>query len=85
MQRVVFVLALLLVAHLYASVVVVIEMPDNDAKPVFIRDVVDGDTVDMSGGRRVRLVGYDAYELSEPLGGGGLGKSSEASASARLT
>ena len=67
MRRVVFVLALLLVAHLYASVVIV-EVPDNDAKPVFIRDAVDGDTVDVSGGRRVRLVGYDAYELSEPLG-----------------
>jgi hypothetical protein len=67
MRRVVFVLALLLVAHLYASVVVVIEMPDNDARPVFIRDVVDGDTVELAD-RRVRLVGYDAYELSEPLG-----------------
>jgi endonuclease YncB( thermonuclease family) len=63
MRRVVFVLALLLVAHLYASVVVVIEMPDDDARPVFIRDVVDGDTVELADGRRVRLVGYDAYEL----------------------
>jgi hypothetical protein len=68
MRRVVFVLALLLVAHLYASVVVVIEMPDDDARPVLITGVVDGDTVDVSGGRRVRLVGYDAYGLSEPLG-----------------
>ena len=68
MRRVVFMLALLLVTHLYASVVVVIEMPDDDARPVFIRDVVDGDTVELADGRRVRLVGYDAYELSEPLG-----------------
>jgi len=68
MRRVVFVLALLLAAHLYASVVVVIEMPDGDAKPVFIRDVVDGDMVELADGRRVRLVGYDAFELSEPLG-----------------
>jgi len=29
---------------------------------------VDGDTVELADGRRVRLVGYDAYELSEPLG-----------------
>jgi hypothetical protein len=68
MRRVVFVLALLLVAHLYASAVVIIEMPDDDARPVFVVNVVDGDTVELSGGRRVRLVGYDAYELSEPLG-----------------
>jgi hypothetical protein len=60
-------LALLLVAHLYASIVVVIEMPDDDARPVFIRDVVDCDTVELAD-RRVRLVGYDAFELSEPLG-----------------
>jgi endonuclease YncB( thermonuclease family) len=68
MRRVVFVLALLLAAHLYASVAVVIEMPDNDARPVFVANVVDGDTVELSDGRRVRPVGYDAYELSEPLG-----------------
>jgi len=68
MRRVVFVLALLLVAHLYASVVVVIEVSDDDARLVFIRDVVDGDTVELADGQRVRLVGYDAYELSEPLG-----------------
>jgi hypothetical protein len=67
MQRVVFVLALLLVAHLYASVVIV-EVPDDDARPVFVANVVDGDTVELADGRRVRLVGYDAYELSEPLG-----------------
>ncbi len=67
MRRVVFVLAPLLVAHLYASVVIV-EVPDDDTKPVVIRNVVDGDTVELSDGRRVRLVGYDAYELSEPLG-----------------
>jgi hypothetical protein len=68
MRRVVFVLTLLLVAHLYASVVVVIEMPDDDASPVFVAGVVDGDTLELADGRRVRLVGYDAYELSEPLG-----------------
>jgi hypothetical protein len=59
---------ILLAAFLYASVVVVIEVPDGDARPVLITGVVDGDTVDVSGGRRVRLVGYDTYELSEPLG-----------------
>jgi hypothetical protein len=58
---------ILLAAFLYASVVIV-EVPDDDARPVLITGVVDGDTVDVSGGRRVRLVGYDAYELSEPLG-----------------
>jgi hypothetical protein len=67
MWRVAFVLTLLLAAHLYA-LVVIIEMPDDDAAPVFIRDVVDGDTVALADGRRVRLVGYDAYELTEPLG-----------------
>ncbi len=56
-----------MVTHLYASVVIV-EVPDDDARPVFVVNVVDGDTVELSDGRRVRLVGYDAYELSEPLG-----------------
>ncbi len=67
MRRVVFVLALLLTTFLYASVVI-IEVLDDDARPVFITRVVDGDTVELADGRRVRLVGYDAYELSEPLG-----------------
>ncbi len=62
------VLMISLAAFLYASVVVVIEVPDGDAEPVFVVNVVDGDTVELSDGRRVRLVGYDAYELSEPLG-----------------
>jgi hypothetical protein len=57
-------LAILLTAFLYASVVIV-EVPDDDATPVFIRYVIDGDTVELVDGRRVRLVGYDAYELSE--------------------
>jgi hypothetical protein len=61
------VLMVLLAAFLYASVVIV-EVPDGDAAPAVIRSVVDGDTVELSDGRRVRLVGYDAYELSEPLG-----------------
>jgi endonuclease YncB( thermonuclease family) len=47
---------------------VIVEVPDDDAKPAVIRNVIDGDTVELSGGIRVRLVGYDAYELSEPLG-----------------
>ncbi len=68
MRRLVFMIALLLAAHLYASVVVVVEVPDDDAEPVHITRVVDGDTVELANGRRVRLVGYDAYELSEPLG-----------------
>jgi hypothetical protein len=67
MQPASFVSMLLLAAPLYASVVIV-EVPDDDAKPVFIRDMVDGDTVEPADGQRVRLVGYDAYELSEPLG-----------------
>ncbi len=58
----------ILSALLYASVVVIVEVPDGDAEPVVIRDVLDGDTVRLVDGRRVRLVGYDAYELSEPLG-----------------
>ena len=61
------VLTILLAASLYASVVIV-EVPDDDAVPVYVANVVDGDTVELSDGRRVRLVGYDAYELSEPLG-----------------
>jgi hypothetical protein len=61
------VLMISLAAFLYASVVVVIEVPDDDARLVFVVNVVDGDTVDLAD-RRVRLVGYDAYELSEPLG-----------------
>jgi hypothetical protein len=60
-------LMILLATFLYASVVIV-EVSDDDAKPVFVANVVDGDTVELSDGRRVRLVGYDAYELSEPLG-----------------
>jgi len=62
------ILAVLLAASLYAASVIVVEVPDDDAKPVVIRNVIDGDTVELSDGRRVRLVGYDAYELSEPLG-----------------
>ena len=61
------VLTILLAAHLHASVVIV-EVPDDDAVPVHVVNVVDGDTVELSDGRRLRLVGYDAYELSEPLG-----------------
>jgi hypothetical protein len=61
-------LAILLAAFLYASAVVIVEVSDVDARPVFVASVVDGDTVELAGGRRVRLVGYDAYELSEPLG-----------------
>ncbi len=61
------VLMILLAALLYASVAIV-EVPDDDAESVFIADAVDGDTVKLSDGRRVRLVGYDAYELSEQLG-----------------
>jgi hypothetical protein len=67
MRHVAFVLALLSAALLYASVIIV-EVPDDDATPVAIRNVIDGDTVELADGRRVRLVGYDAYELSEPLG-----------------
>ena len=66
-MRQVLTLILLLTAFLYASVVIV-ELADGDARPVFVANVVDGDTVEVSDGRRVRLVGYDAYELSEPLG-----------------
>lgn len=62
------VLVTLLVAFLHASAVVIIEVPDDDAKPAVIRNVIDGDTMELLDGRRVRLVGYDAYELSEPLG-----------------
>jgi hypothetical protein len=62
------VLMTLLVAFLHASAVVIIEVPDDDAKPAVIRNVIDGDTVELLDGRRVRLIGYDAYELSEPLG-----------------
>ena len=61
------VLMALLVVFLHASVVVVVEVPDDDAKPAVIKNVIDGDTVELLD-RRVRLVGYDAYELSEPLG-----------------
>jgi hypothetical protein len=64
----VFVLLILSAALLYASVVAIVEVPDDDAKLVYVANVVDGDTVELADGRRVRLVGYDAYELSEPLG-----------------
>jgi len=57
----------LLTAFLYASVVIV-EPADSNARPVFVANVVDGDTVELADGRRVRLVGYNAYELSEPPG-----------------
>ncbi len=57
----------MLAALLHAAVVIV-EVPDDDAVPVVIADVVDGDTVKLKDGRRIRMVGYDAYELSEPLG-----------------
>jgi len=62
------ILAVLLAASLYAASVIVVEVPDDDARPVFVANVVDGDTVELAD-RRVRLVGYDTYELSEqPLG-----------------
>ncbi len=59
---------LTILSALLAASVVIVEVPDGDAEPAVIRNVVDGDTVELADGRRVRLVGYDAYELSEPLG-----------------
>jgi endonuclease YncB( thermonuclease family) len=44
------------------------EVPDTDSALVQLWYVVDGDTVRLSNGTYVRLVGYDAYELSEPMG-----------------
>jgi hypothetical protein len=61
-------LAVLLSASLHAASVIIVEVPDDDAIPVTIKNVVDGDTVELRDGRRVRLVGYDAYELTESLG-----------------
>jgi endonuclease YncB( thermonuclease family) len=46
-MRQVLTLILLLTAFLYASVVIV-EMPDDNARPVFVANVVDGDTVEVS-------------------------------------
>ena len=43
-------------------------MPGSDSAPVPLWYVVDGDTVRLSNGTYVRLVGYDAYELSELMG-----------------
>jgi hypothetical protein len=57
----------LLVAFLHASVVVIIEVSDDDAEPIHITRVADGDTVELAD-RRIRLVGFDTYEMSEPLG-----------------
>jgi endonuclease YncB( thermonuclease family) len=44
------------------------EVPNSDSALVSLWYVVDGDTVRLSNGTYVRLVGYDAYELSEPMG-----------------
>ncbi|MGY0287374.1 MAG: hypothetical protein ACUX7D_01210 [Candidatus Methanodesulfokora washburnensis] len=44
------------------------EIPDFDSTYVKLGYVVDGDTVRLANGTYVRLVGYDAYELSEPMG-----------------
>ncbi|MCC6049520.1 MAG: hypothetical protein LM580_02365 [Thermofilum sp.] len=44
------------------------EVPDTDSALVSLWYVVDGDTVRLSNGTYVRLVGYDAYEPSEPMG-----------------
>jgi len=49
-------------------VVIIAELPDEDAESCYVTRVIDGDTVELEDGRRVRLVGYDAYELSEPKG-----------------
>ena len=46
----------------------IFEVPDADSTSVELWYVVDGDTVRLSNGTYVRLVGYDAYELSEPMG-----------------
>ena len=51
----------------YAAVVF-IEVTDGDATQVQISYAVDGDTITLADGRRVRLMSYDTYELSEPLG-----------------
>jgi len=59
-------LAVLLTAFLYASVVIV-ELAGDDARPVFVANVVDGDTVELLGGRHARPVGYSTYGLSKPL------------------
>jgi hypothetical protein len=61
------VLKILLAALIHAAVVIV-EVPDDDAVPVAVADVVDGDTVKLKDGGRIRMVGYDAYELTEQLG-----------------
>lgn len=58
--------AILLAASLCVSVVVVVEVPDGDAEPVAVRNVIDGDAVELKDGRRVKLVGYDAVELRAP-------------------
>ena len=60
-------LLLALAASIYAAVVI-IEIPDHDATQIQMLYAVDGDTITLADGRRVRLVGYDTYELSEPLG-----------------
>ncbi|MEM4863347.1 MAG: hypothetical protein QW706_09265 [Candidatus Nezhaarchaeales archaeon] len=48
--------------------VYIVEWVDDDAEFCLVTRVIDGDTVELEDGRIVRLVGYDAYELSEPKG-----------------
>ncbi|GEM_PF-6352365 len=53
---------------IYSYTVKVIETYDVDAHPVDLWYIVDGDTVRLKNGTYVRIVGYNAWEKSEPLG-----------------
>ncbi len=46
----------------------ILEWYDSDIEPVSLKKVIDGDTVVVDS-KIVRIVGYDAYELSEEKGG----------------
>lgn len=68
MTRAWLLVAVLLATVASALVVTIVEVPDADAKPADLAYIVDGDTVRLRDGTYVRLVGYNAYELAEPLG-----------------
>lgn len=55
----------------YYGVIEIIEIKDSDAIPVSLKKIIDGDTIVVNlwnEEKRIRIVGYDAYEKNTPKG-----------------